>query len=295
MEEEPRPRRRGKKAPVYMEEISNLSMGEVLSPGQQRYHEGLLLGRYTEGDVVAMFKDTGIVSRLRTKGYDKLLFSIGRDDQFTSRLFVNFDRDSKDTRLIELVIKEASFRPREVFVKGFEWESLSMLKIEWLALQDIKGKFSEKRPRLPGQIYPGLGLLRNIQQVLYRIASSTGKDAIMDVPEYYHSAFIYSHLYSFYSPVDEGRLKAMIRDLGGHRLSDVSFAVSLGCLFNESIGSYEPWLPSEQIYPISSSVKAYVESKGYKKIQDNTARKMRYSIDWAMYRERSEKGDTDEI
>ena len=295
MKTESRSRRRGKKAPVYLEEIGDLGIGEALSPGQQRYHEDLFLGRYVKEDLIGMFRDAGIIDVLEAKGYNNLLFKLGRDDQFTSRIFVNFDRDSKDTRLIELVVKEASFRPREVFVKGFEWESLLILKIEWLALQDIKGEFSEKKPRLPGQIYPGLGLLRNIQDVLYRIAASSHKDAIMDIPEYYHSAFIYSHLYSFYSPVDSGRLKAMIRDLGGYRLADVSFAVSLGCLVNEITGLNESWVPSEQIYPISSSVKAYVESNAYKEIEKETADAVRYSIDWARYRYRLERGDADEI
>ena len=294
MKTESRSERRWKKDPVYLEEIGDLGIGEVLSPGQQRYHEDLFLGRYVKDDLIDMFRDAGIIDALEAKGYNNLLFKLGRDDQFTSRIFVNFDRDSKDTRLIELVVKEAVFRPWKVFVKGFEWESLSILKIEWLALQDIKGEFSEKKPRLPGQIYPGLGLLRNIQDVLYRIAASSHKDAIMDIPEYYHSAFIYSQLYSFYSPVDSGRLKAMIRDLGGYRLADVSFAVSLGCLVNDT-GLYESWMPSEQIYPISSSVKVYVESKAYKKIEKDTAEALRYSIDWAKYRYRIERGDADEL
>jgi hypothetical protein len=66
----------------------------------------------------------------------------------------------------------------------------------------------DRDTRLPGQVYPGLGTLRNMQEMLCIFANTTNSDAILDISEHYHGAVIYSEMYSFFSPIDGGRLKA---------------------------------------------------------------------------------------
>jgi len=284
-----------KKTPVYFEEIVPKDIETLHGTREGSYYPELFLGRYTKEKVVELLTKAGIIDVINKKGYTDILFTIHRDDAFTSRLFVNFDRPAKETRLIELILKETSFRPKKIFVDGFDLESLTILMIEWLALQDPKRGFSQERPRLPGQVYPGLGVLRKIQDFLYKLASVSGKDAIMDIPEYYHSAFIYSHVYSFYSPSESGRLQAMVRDLDNFPLADVSYAVSFGCLLNENTGKYEQWKPSEQIYPISDKLIEYVNHSEYNKIKDKTESMLRYSLDWDKYHKLLRQGIMDEV
>ena len=46
--------------------------------------------------------------------------------------------------------------------------------MEWLLIQDVSSSFELSHPLLPGQRFPGLGLMRDIAAVLVVIAASTG-------------------------------------------------------------------------------------------------------------------------
>ena len=64
-----------------------------------------------------------------------------------------------------------------------------------------------------------MGMLKYMQGVLFSFGRETYKDAIIDIPEFYHSAVIYSRLYSelysrsysFFSPVDAGQLQDRLK------------------------------------------------------------------------------------
>jgi len=185
----------GKKEPKYLEEITftTVDQSSLWNRANASYCSDLFLGRYNEKDLLHLLDKVGITAILHQKGYRNLVISIYRHEDFSSRLYVNFDSLDKETRIIELIVREGYFRPKQIFVEGYAFtEGLSILLIEWLALQDPRAAFSERRPRLPGQMYPGLGGLMNIQALLYRFARASEKDAIVDVPEHYHGAVIYS-------------------------------------------------------------------------------------------------------
>lgn len=262
----------------------------------------LFLGRFTEHDLRTLMERVGLMDLIRRKGYDDLIFTLTRQD-FTSRLYVNYERPGKDTRLIELILREGVFRPKKTFIGRFDFQQgLSMILVEWLALQDPRGYFTPERPKLPGQSHPGLGGLRNMQEMLYLFGQKCRKDAIVDVPQHYHAAVIYSRLYtsiyarmySFFSPVDAGLFKALTRDLDGRPLAQVSQAIALGCLMNTVTGLHETWRPSEQIYPVTKRLHSYFESSQYREIVDRTAEKAKYAIDWEKYQGILEQGIPDE-
>ncbi|MGC9324468.1 MAG: hypothetical protein ACP5G0_06930 [Desulfomonilia bacterium] len=285
-----RPRR--KKDPLYLEDITLTIPAPGMEENENLFLSNLFLGRYNEDQIMEMLEIVGITPILRRKGYHNLIVSILRQDNYTSRLFVNFDTVVKETRLIELIVREGLFRPKQQFLDGYDFsKGLSMMLIEWLALQDPRAVFSEDKPRLPGQEYPGLGGLKNIYDLLYRFVRSMGKDAIVDIPEYYHAAVIYSKMYadiysrkySFFSPVDAGKVQSMIRDLNDRPLADISFAIAFGCLVNRNTGEKTQWKPSEQIYPISNTLQRYFEDDLYKAIVNKTMEESRFSIDWERY------------
>jgi len=278
-----------KKSPKYLEEIK---FDEEILPwdkGKMPFAEtGLFLGRYSKDDLVALMEKTGLMGVIRKKGYSDLIITISRED-YTSRLYINHERFDKETRLVELVLREGVFRPKKTFIERFDFnDGLPMILVEWLALQDPSGSFSAERPRLPGQEYPGLGGLRNLQAMLYYFGENGGKDAVVDVPQHYHAAVIYSRLYSsiykrlysFISPADAGQLEAMIRDLTDRPLADVSLAISDGCLINVNTGESEFWRPSEQIYPTSARIQEYVDCEDYRLIVEESFKTSRYAIDW---------------
>ena len=285
-----------KKEPQYLKDITYAIDSSPWIQENNLFSSDLFLGRFSEKQIMELFDKVGILSTLHKSGYKDLIINISRQEDFTSRLFVNFDSVSKDTRLIELIVKEGIFKSTQNFIEDNDFTSgISVLMIEWLALQNPKAQFSVERPRLPEQIYPGLGCLVNIQDMLYHFAKSGNKDAIVDVPQHYHGAVIYSRMYSFFSPIDGGRFAAMVRDFKGSPLADVSFAMASGCMKDEVTGELLYWKPSEQMYPISQKLKKYLASDGYQNLLADTARTCRFSIDWEKYADFKRKELVDEI
>ena len=136
-----------------------------------------------------------------------------------------------------------------------------------------------------------------MQEFLYKLAIHSGKDAIVDIPEYFHSAVIYSGLYSriysraysFFSPVDAGIMQAMQRDLTELPLADISLAIASECLVNAGTGAPASWQPSEQIYPLSEKLKIYVEDDRYKEIVITTMNDHSFSINREKFERLKEK------
>lgn len=295
-----------KKEPKYLEDITYTVADNQESRQNALFTSGRFLGLYDEKQIMDMLNKAGITKILYKRGYRDLVITISKQDNYTYRLYVDYDAHGEDvpTRLIELIVREGVFRPKQSFVKGFDFqEGLSMLLIEWLALQDPKESFSPERPRLPGQAYPGLGGLKKMQSILYEFGKESGKDAIIDIPEYYHAAVIYSRLYSeiyslaysFFSPYDSGQLQAMIRDFKDVPLADVSYAVTYNCLKDARTGEPAYWKPSEEIYPLSRKLYKYFNLNEYKSIVAKTMNELSFTMDWERYGRLKEQGITDEV
>lgn len=266
--------RRSKKSPVFLDEIGPLVLDERDPLGRE-----LFLGRYDRAQLMDLLESCGLMAITRAKGYREVELVVLRQDDL-SRLYLN----SLDPpgRLIELVLREASFRPRQVFIEGFDSNAaLRVLEVQWLSLQHPNACFGSERPRLPGQACPGLGGLRQMQVLLNSLAS--GLDAILNVPERYHTAVIYAEEYHFFAPAAAGQLLALVRDLGHWPLGAVSAAIESGCLVNLTSATHEPWQPSEQLAPISARLKAYFEAPAYRDGVNRAAEALRYTIDWVQY------------
>lgn len=102
----------------------------------------------------------------------------------------------------------------------------SMLYCHWLTLQDPRGAFSPKRPKLPGQEHPGLGLAREAGELLAQLAERLGLDGVAYRPAWYHTAYAGRYRMRFVDPARQGRFEALLRDLGGLPLLDVTTALS---------------------------------------------------------------------
>ncbi len=273
-----------KKSPKFLEDITYTIAECPFDQNDDIFCSELFLGKYSESRLMELLDRFGLLGILHRRGYRDLIVSISRHEDYTSRLYLNFESLDKETRLIELIVREGIFRPKEQLVSSFDFsDGLSMLLIEWLALQDPRGQFREERPPLPGQVYPGLGALINIHNLLKYFARSGRKDALVDVPEYYHAAAIYSRSYNFFSPLAAGQVKAMMRDFDSYPLADISFAVDAGCMINRENGNPESWEPSEQIAAISEKMQAYVACDEYCRLAEETAQKCHYDIDWDKY------------
>jgi hypothetical protein len=141
---------------------------------------------------------------------------------------------------------------------------VSMLNIRWFSLQDPTAEFSARRPRLPGQRFPGSGLGRKAFALICQLAEQHQRDGIVNVPEHFHNAFLYEGFH-FVNPEDEGRFQKISQDLAvdmrERGLAAVAWAISLG--FLRCAGQPARWELREQVFPVSKKLKQYFANAEY--------------------------------
>ena len=138
-----------------------------------------------------------------------------------------------------------------------------MIVVEWLLLQNPRGEFSLRRPRLPGQQHPGLGLLRDIMGWLVVVCEQRGLDGIFFTAAHYHIAMQSRRLVRPIDPVDEARLEAFADALAGMSLADATAALSEGRVLDAATGAPTEWAPIPTVLPVSERLRARIGGPAY--------------------------------
>ncbi len=243
------------------------------------------LGVYSPKDLMELLHNEGIIEKLHKMGFLDLEVVVDRRHPFEHRMRLYDGKDFEKGLLMELVVKEGIFQPKQNFVEGFSFDDLIMLMIEWISIQNPRSVFSDNRPRLPGQRYPGLGVLRDLEGVMMRIIQRLDFEGILDVPEHFHGAVMYSPRFFFFNPEMQGRFEAIARDLLTSPLATVSYAVELGCVINRSTGKIEEWSPGEQILPVSKRLRDYFASDQYREKVREAKERNSYIVDRSKFKE----------
>ncbi len=190
-----------------------------LAPRRRR----LLLGFYTAVGLEHALYRYGVIDQLRRVGYvgcRVVLDRNGLGDRL--RLFGQAApadgaaQDSAEHLLIELVLERRCVQGADV------------LYVHWLSLRHPRAQFSALRPRLPGQEVPGLGLAREVGELLALMARRLGLTGVVFRPAHFHTAYTARHNFSFVDPARQGRFEALVRDLAPLPLRDATAAVSNG-------------------------------------------------------------------
>ncbi|BDG10589.1 arginase family protein [Anaeromyxobacter paludicola] len=194
-------------------DFSAADLEEALGLRPQR--DRLLLGYYTRSGLEHALYRYGILDHLTRLGFE--------------RFRVEFDRANPGDRLRLF----ATSRGREELLLEFVYErrrvaGRDVLYVHWASLRNPRARFSEKRPRLPGQEVPGLGLAREAGEMTALMAKRLGLAGVAFRPAWYHTAFGARHNFAFVDPGRQGRFEAMVRDLAGLPLRESTLAVSEG-------------------------------------------------------------------
>lgn len=221
---------------------------------------GFFLGRYSEEAIRRELEEAGILSALAERGYPEV------------QIFVRFDGGQHGLRLVpprgrisllDLRLTETTLSLADPVPLRQGLEVLSVLTVHWLSLQNPRARFTAAKPRLPGQVYPGLGLGRRVFERLYLWAQTWGKDGLVNLPEYFHNAVFYSAMFHFLSPDRQGRFEALRRDLGRLHVAVASAAVAEGRVIDLRSGEPFAWEPAEMIAPLGEPLKHYLCSADY--------------------------------
>ncbi|HSE42328.1 MAG TPA: hypothetical protein VLH08_16300, partial [Acidobacteriota bacterium] len=192
-----------------------------------------LLERFSEKEVTTALKDYHVWDRLADKGFNNPRLLIRSIDPFRQTVKILDDASSVETEdhtLCELRVFDAHLKgPCPATNEIIE---IDALVIDWLVFQNPRASFTAKRPRLPGQKFPGLGIMSHCMTAILDLAKQTGKEAVINIPEYYHNAVLYKPAFCFFSPFVEGRFQALQEFLHDLNLADASHAVTNGKIWN---------------------------------------------------------------
>ena len=193
---------------------SELRMDDVaVELGLSRGHRKLLLDYYSADGLEHALHRYGVLPALARIGYGPF------------RVEIKDEGVGQSARLIDLRSGEPLI---EVVLEKRRLASDEMLYVHWLALRNPRARFSAERPQLPGQDVPGLGLSREILEMLLRMAVRLGLDGIVFRPAAYHLAFGGRGTLRFVDPLRQGRFEALNEALRGLSLSDATRAVAEG-------------------------------------------------------------------
>lgn len=243
----------------------------------------LFLKHYSHAGLARIFEEYGISALLRQKGFADLKITLNLDDPYRQRLRVCFaDMEDERHTLIELILREGILeapRPNEALVRGHYYP---VLMVEWLCMQNPAATFTPERPPLPGQHHPGLGISREILQLISLIGMRIGKDGLAIHPQYFHAALLYQRLFKCYNPVQEGQLAALMRDTEEFSLDDVSWAIELDCLRGK-LRQKVSWEIDYQVHPLTALLQHHFDSERYRELFWESLANHRYRIDWPQF------------
>lgn len=192
-----------------------------------------LLDFYSREGLEYALSRFGILDHLRRLGYGNFRVDTDRDDRGDRmRLFAS--AEGREHMLFEVVLEKRRVAERDV------------LYVHWLTLRHPRGRFSNRRPRLPGQEEPGLGLAREAGLLLARTAERLGLSGIAFRPAWLHTAYAARHAMQFVDAARQARFEALLADLKDVPLLDASRALAEGRV--RMNGEPYAWEADEMVY-----------------------------------------------
>jgi hypothetical protein len=226
-------------SPAELTESGDFSTEELeealgIRPARRR----LLLGFYTAAGIEHALFRFGIFEHLERMGFRQLRAAFDTAG-LGERVRLFGQADGKEHLLMEVILE----RRRVLGVEA--------LFIHWLSLRNPRAQFSDRRPRLPGQEVPGLGLARETATMLARMAIRLGLGGVVFRPSHYHTAYAARHEFQFVDPDRQGRFEALVRDLGHLPLLEVTNAMSAGRVLMD--GAPYAWEADEMAFWLRES------------------------------------------
>jgi hypothetical protein len=223
-----------------------------------------LLGFYSLSGIELALERLGHMARLREIGFEspEVEFDFSASGQ-TLRIF-----GSRGRR--ELVLEMRLRRDRRT-IPGEE-----LLAIDWLLLQNPRARFTPARPALPGQTFPGLGMLRETIAATMLICDRLQLPGILVTPSHFHAVLQAHGQLRFLDPQREGLFRSFRKALEDLALGEASRAASAGRLRDTSTGETVRWPPSPMILPVSATLRQRLESPEYERAAAESEVALRY-------------------
>ncbi len=241
-----------------------------LGPQRQRR---LVLDFYTTHGVEYALERYGMLDQIRARGYAGLDVEVDPKDPAHQVLRIKGHTAEEPGVwhvLVELVARRQWIETPE---KVAEAGRVEVLGVEWLLLQNPIASFTLAKPRLPGQRFPGLGLAREITEMLLRICDRLGLEGVLNRPAHFHTAGRVSPGFHFIDPEIEGRVMAFRSAVRGLAIADASNLIEDGHA-TLADGTPVPWQPADHVRPVRDRLVAYFESTEYREAAQAEAERL---------------------
>ena len=255
-----------------------ISENDIVADLEKHSGSSLFMGFYTRSGLIEAFQRYGITKILEDKGFSNLLLHVETDDPFhhVAQLYGGDKRDP-ERLLLEMVLHEAVVTSKLDHVKGI----YDVIFVEWLCLQNPMAEFEKRGPRLPGQEKPGLGILAEIVELLIIMTERLGKDGLINVPRYYHTAHKGHDMgFQFFDPPTEGIFQALKGACSERPLAEATWAVELGLVRQTDGSGPYIWPGEEQVLAISEKAKRHFASREYAQLSTNAKASTKFEVDW---------------
>lgn len=259
--------------------MEDISEDFFFNPDQRG--SGLFLGKYTLAEIDLALKSFRIYTYLKKYGFYPVQIHLDSRDPFRQRLILYYKELRPSNILAELVVQKKILDFAVDFSNHF---SLPFLSIEWLLLQNPSGQFTWEKPRLPGQNYPGLGIGKKILTALSLVCRDLQCAGLLNFPDYFHNAAMYARRFHFLSPVTEGLVKKLSKQLvQKFGLSTIAWAIERSCIYcNHKIFK---WNAEPQIIAVDHRIKEYFFSDDYHTQVDEALSRFHFEFDENRFRQ----------
>ena len=225
------------------------------------------LGVYSRHGIELALEETGLMERLRQRGFRALQVAIDLDDPMGHTLSIQAGKTDPQ------VVLEMKLRVNRKLEPG-----RSLLSVEWLLSQNASSSFKLSRPLLPGQKFPGLGLLRDTVAVLIVVCERMDLDGLIFTPTHFHLARMAQPMAFFADPVHQARLSALLHAVRSLRLNEAPRAVENGMVVDDVTGEPVTWIPSPMVIPVAVSLKGYYGSTEYESLVGAASRDFHFRL-----------------
>ena len=263
-------------------ELKNIDLSDTMDSIQGISNsKRLFLGRFNDNDLLTLIESIGLKKHLSSMGFNEIIADIDKDENYINYFRLYSKDKTPQNQLIDLRVSENTFIPDKKFFEQKDDQVLyDMITIEWLSAKNPLKFFDEKKPQLPGQTDPGLGVLKYCFKLLYILAKDVYKDGFLDIPDHMHGAIMYSSKFKFFDPVHEGILRAVMRDLKKYSLADISWGVITETIIDKNKNEPAVYAPCEQIHYVSKRMRQYFKSKKYRETFNKFYKKKHYYLDY---------------
>lgn len=210
--------------------------------------ETRFLGTYTKHGIELVLERTGLLDRLRDRGYSHPDLEIDPDDPAGETLRL-FGSPRREPVLVELRVH----RDRRTS-KGFD-----LLAIDWLLTQDPRAAFGPGREQQPGQSHPSLGMLNDIVALLVLACERQHLDGLVFTPSQLHLAVQWQRYGFFVQPEEAARFDALLDLFENATPATIKEALEDGRVIDQAAGSPFRWQPQPMIFPVSERLKSHLE------------------------------------